>query len=204
MNDTPEQPGSVESGRASFQTFMRDFLNESDRAAVILGAAKLDLLLKQTLERVLLPSASNVDDLLDIEKPLGSFSSRIRAAHRLGVIDTQFSRALHLIRKIRNDFAHEAHGSSLALGSHRDRVRELAAPFLEYVHIDPRLAKLRREVRLSAASFDFRLALAITAARLEIAFVSAQQLASNSPLPLIPVVEDSGGAEEEVPEEDLE
>jgi hypothetical protein len=40
------------------------------------------------------------------------------------------TRALHLIRKIRNVFAHETSGSTLNSGSHRDRVMELCRPAL--------------------------------------------------------------------------
>src|SRR5437016_8187867 len=86
----------------SLAAFVDDFAKESDRAAVIVGAAKLDLLLYQLLEKVLLPSTSNTDELLAGDSGLSTFHSRIHAAHRLGFIDDQLARALHLIRKIRN------------------------------------------------------------------------------------------------------
>src|SRR5438270_10281747 len=47
----------------------------------------------------------------------------------LPISDT--SRALHLIRRIRNSFAHEVSGAKLDSGPHRDRIRELAAPFVK-------------------------------------------------------------------------
>lgn len=112
-----------------FNRFTEEFRNESDRAAVILGASQLDILLYQLIERFLLPNPSSKDELLDGDSPLATFSSRISICYRLGLINADFSRALHLIRKIRNSFAHEVSGVSFETGGHRDRVRELIAPF---------------------------------------------------------------------------
>ena len=41
--------------------FIEEFRRESDRAAVVLGAAKLDLLLYQLFQAVLLPCAASKD-----------------------------------------------------------------------------------------------------------------------------------------------
>lgn len=112
-----------------FKAFAAEFLNETDRAAVILGAAKLDILLYQVLQRYLVPDTSKSDDLLDGDSPLGTFSAKITACYRLGLIDKQLARSLHLVRRIRNSFAHELSGISLNSGAHRDRVRELVGPF---------------------------------------------------------------------------
>ena len=109
-----------------FKEFADEFKVESDRAAVILGAAKLDLSLRQLLERFLLPVATGRDELLDGEAALSSFNTRINAVQRLGLIDASFAWALHLVRRIRNEFAHESSTGSLKAGGHRDRVRELA------------------------------------------------------------------------------
>ncbi len=114
-----------------FQHFMEQFQEETDRAAVILGAAKLDSLLYDLLVRVLRPSTSGADDLLDGEAPLSTFSAKIRICYRLNVVDDEFARALHLVRRIRNDFAHETSAKSLNEGGHRDRVKALVAPLRE-------------------------------------------------------------------------
>jgi DNA-binding MltR family transcriptional regulator len=112
-----------------FNKFAQEFASESDRAAVILGAAKLDLLLYQAIQRYLLPNSSTSDELLDGDAPLGTFSSRIKLAHRLGLIDNSLTKALNLVRRIRNSFAHELSGISLNEGAHKDRIKELVAPF---------------------------------------------------------------------------
>jgi len=116
----------------AFGRFAEEFANESDRAAVILGTAKLDSLLRQILEAHLLPCAGGHDELLDGDAPLSTLSSRINACYRLGIINATFARCLHLIRRIRNSFAHESSGVSLDSGAHVDRVRELITPFQQH------------------------------------------------------------------------
>src|SRR6266496_807249 len=49
--------------------FLKEFEGESDRASIVLGAARLDLALEGLLRRALLPPASGSDDsLLDVER----------------------------------------------------------------------------------------------------------------------------------------
>ena len=111
--------------------FLKELLRESDRAAVILSASKIDLLLSQILQKHLLPCAVSHDDLFEGEGPLSTFSSRIHLAFRLGFYDNVFAHSLHMIRRIRNDFAHEAAGSSLNTPPYRDKVKSLSAPFVK-------------------------------------------------------------------------
>jgi hypothetical protein len=115
--------------KEDFEEFIKEFGSESDRAAVILGAAKIDQLLHELLERYLLPSPVSEDTLFSNNGPLGTFSAKVDLAYRLGLIDAQFSKSIHLIRRIRNSFAHEVYGAKLSSGTHKDRVRSLAAPF---------------------------------------------------------------------------
>jgi hypothetical protein len=118
----------------SFSDFMNQFVEETDRAAVILGAAKIDLLLFQILDKYLLPTPHSEDDLLEGDAPLSTFSARIKACHRLGLVDSQFAKLLNTFRRLRNAFAHEVTHGDLSTGPARDRVAALAEPFadLEY------------------------------------------------------------------------
>jgi DNA-binding MltR family transcriptional regulator len=112
-----------------FEEFISEFGSESDRAAVILGASKIDQLLGSLLERYFLPSPTSEDALFSNNGPLGTFSAKVDLSYRLGLIDAQFSKSIHLVRRIRNSFAHEAYGAKLSSGTHKDRVKSLAAPF---------------------------------------------------------------------------
>ena len=119
--------------KEEYTQFKEEFKKETDRAAVILAAAKIDELLRLALIKRLAPSPTARDNLLEPEGSLGSFRARIDIAYRLNLIDSAFVRALHLVRKIRNDFAHESSGASLSSGSHADRVRELALPWRKII-----------------------------------------------------------------------
>ena len=104
-----------------------EFAKESDRACVILGAALLDSAIETVLKARLVPSPSASDSLFESPSaPLSSFSARIDFAHRIGLISARFARDLHLIRRIRNDFAHNVAGCSFGDSSVMGRVLELS------------------------------------------------------------------------------
>ena len=128
MSEELERPDYLGS---SFATFMDQFLGESDRAAVILGAAKIEYLLSQLLDKYLLPCPTSSDDLLDGDAPLSTFSAKIKLCHRLGLVDDHFAKLLNIFRKLRNGFAHEVTVGSLSAGSARDRVIAMAEPFAD-------------------------------------------------------------------------
>jgi len=77
-----------------FEAFYEEFVSDSDRAAVVLGAAKIDDILARILSARLVRCVDEKSDEL-----LNAF--------RLGLISKEFRRSLHLIRKIRNTFAHD-------------------------------------------------------------------------------------------------
>ena len=122
----------VEEEYKEFKKFAEEFGGESDRAAVILGAAKLDYILYQCLMKYLIPNPVSTDELLDGDAPLSTFSAKINLVYRLGLIDAEFARALHLIRRIRNSFAHETTRCELNSGPHADRIKELATPVVRF------------------------------------------------------------------------
>lgn len=161
--------------RENFKKFVAEFSAESDRACVVVGAARLDTLLKRLLSSFLLPSAAASDELLDGDSPLGTFSARIHACHRLGLIDAEFARALNLIRRIRNEFAHESAAVSLADRSHRDRIQHLVSP-LRNVSIYQTFLKMPQLGQAQGAAREFRAALAFVCARLEGAADRASRL----------------------------
>lgn len=91
-----------------------EFQDESERAAAVLAAAYLDHLLGELLTATMTAEPEEVEELL-FQKgsgPLGTFSARIDTAYCLGLLSRDERRDLHLIRKIRNNFAHELTGMS--------------------------------------------------------------------------------------------
>ena len=104
-----------------------EFEKESDRAAVILVASLFDNALGTYLCNVLLPTTTATDELFDAPNaPLGSFSAKINLSYRIGLISQRFCRDLHLVRKIRNEFAHNIQGCTFETGTVRSRILELA------------------------------------------------------------------------------
>ena len=94
--------------------------------AVILAASIFDNSLTELLKIYLTPNSSSTDDLFDgPNAPFSSFNSRIAIAYRLGLTSSKFTNDLHLIRKIRNEFAHNIHGCSFEDSRVKSRTLEL-------------------------------------------------------------------------------
>lgn len=187
MTNDPKKSGDADEVleyRLIFNAFVDEFKGESDRAAVIIGTAKLDYSLYQILTKFLIPGVSNSDELLEGDSPLSTFSSRINVCYRLGIIDAKFARALHLTRRIRNSFAHEVSGGRLDLGPHRDRVRELIAPFCQTAAFKD-FRKLWMHDKTGAVA-DFFTILALMIARLEGIFRHLPPLSQTDASTLIP------------------
>jgi len=121
---------SQATGVDEFEAFYKEFASESDRASAVLGAAKIDDILMRILNSRLVPPVdTKSDELLAANGPLGTMSARIDMVYRLGLISEDFRRSLHLIRKIRNTFAHNLEGCSFALSSVKSQTNALFAPY---------------------------------------------------------------------------
>jgi hypothetical protein len=166
-----------------FSSFMDEFNGESDRAAVILGAAKIDQTLFELLSATLLPLTSGKDDLLESDGPIGSFSARISLAYRMALIDAELAHALHMVRKIRNAFAHEPTGCKLDGGPEGDRVRTLAQPFRHFKDYN----EFRDLMTMAHTGYsgEFRAVLALLLGRLTGRLRSVERI-SGVPMALVP------------------
>lgn len=149
----------------SITDFINEMKEENDRAVVIVGAANIDTLLRRLIERSLLPPVNGKkDELLNGDSPLSTFSSKINLCYRLALIDKELCQTLHILRKIRNDFAHQIKGCSLDLPPHFDQVKEL----VKHLKDEPLLETLRKFfVGDNSSSRDFRIILSLISAILE-------------------------------------
>lgn len=106
-----------------FDAFAEDLLKESvPRPIIIIGASKVDDLLFQILNKHFLPKKAKLkdqDELLEGDRPLATFSSRIKLIYRLGLIDDTLRVALEKLRRLRNPSAH-----SVAFDISRSPLRE--------------------------------------------------------------------------------
>jgi hypothetical protein len=93
-----------------FDEFTDDLLRESlQRPIIIVGTSKIDDLLFQILSQYLLPKVekpNKQDELLEGDRPIATFSARIKLTYRLGLIDKTLYLALEQLRALRNLNAH--------------------------------------------------------------------------------------------------
>jgi hypothetical protein len=171
--------------KQAIAAFIKEFKNESDRACVILCAARVDYLLKQIIAKCLVPNVGSNDELLDNESALGTFNARIHAAYRLGLIDADFARALHIFRRLRNSFAHETAGSTFEHGPCKDRIHEMIAPLKAFRerYSDFRKAFFDDKPDIAA---DFYTVAVIMIVRLDILLVEAAGIRASYTLPFVP------------------
>jgi len=115
MTDKPEQ--TYEEWRKANPHLMDfvDFLpllnKESDRGRALISSG----ILEEQLRKVLIAFMADVPIVKSMTKgptaPFGSFSARINGAFALGLLSDHEFRDLHLVRSIRNEFAHNVHMS---------------------------------------------------------------------------------------------
>lgn len=92
--------------------FVEELKRETDRGLPLVAAALIDDRLTETL-RAFFCEVSSAEKLLDDgNAPISTFSSRTEACYALGLIDEFEYTEIGLIRKVRNEFAHEKHGVS--------------------------------------------------------------------------------------------
>lgn len=129
----------------------KEYANESERGNALLASAALDLRLRDRIAGFLVDDQKEVDELLGFggeqNAALGTFGARISAAYCLGLITRQQRDNLRLIKKIRNHFAHNLHGSSFA----DEPVRSWCAS-LTFLRYDLELADAPREQFAHACS----------------------------------------------------
>lgn len=124
---------------------LRELLGrESDRGAALMAAAYLESELSILLGAFLVDDTRAQKALLSESGPLAAFSARIELAYLLGLVSPVGRRDLHLIRKIRNDFAHSPTNVSFDTEAIRSRCGEL-----EHDVFDEQLSPRRRFLRVT-------------------------------------------------------
>lgn len=94
------------------------FQKESDAVVVIVGVAYLDGALQRLLTACLVDDPKLVAELFRYDGGLGSFGARVKLAYLLGLVSDEERNDLDLLRRVRNDFAHNPEAT---LSTHADR-----------------------------------------------------------------------------------
>ncbi len=119
-------PSTIAVAQAAQQIALQ-MLEERGRGAVLVGVARVDAALGHLLQAVMTPATAKGDGLFLPDRPLGSLGAKVALARRLGLIDEPVERALNVLRKLRNAFAHSAESASLADPAHSSRLAEVYA-----------------------------------------------------------------------------
>ena len=142
----------------AYRNASTELAKESERGCVVLAFAWLDEQLTNNLKACLLPSAKG-DDLKSDElfapgRPIGDASTKIDLSLRLGLLRPNTHRSLHMLRRLRNDFAHLASPITFETPNVRDRIaavldneETLITGLWEAVIVDPEVRRLTEEDR---------------------------------------------------------
>ena len=118
---------------AEWASFFAELGRESERATAILAAAWIDHLLERRLAQVFLHgNAEARAQLFGANGPFATFASKITAAFCAGWLDADVHHDLHVIRKIRNSFAHQIHGLSMESPPIRHLIESFRVPHREF------------------------------------------------------------------------
>lgn len=123
MSRKPKEPPDTSSLRQATATFTK----QTDRGSALVAAAWVDDALDAYLRAFFRPDKKLVDEILQSEGALGTFSSRIKITYLLGLIDSNSHNDLEIIRGIRNDFAHVRQQIRFTDQSIKDRCKRLHA-----------------------------------------------------------------------------
>ncbi|WP_082387889.1 transcriptional regulator [Achromobacter xylosoxidans] len=107
MSEQPRSFSDTHPHLREFAAFLEDFGRETERGAALAAAAMLDDLLGRVLGSFMIRNKGGRDLLEGFNAPLGSFSARIAASFACGLISEAEYKECELIRKIRNEFAHQ-------------------------------------------------------------------------------------------------
>lgn len=126
MIDSHDKSG-IESLRVKeFMDFRNSLMQESDRGSVLMAAAFIEDKISLLLESYFINNATVCKRLLKGNGALATFSSKIDLAFLLGLIPENIFYDLHLLRRIRNNFAHNASALTFDTPSIKDQTYALS------------------------------------------------------------------------------
>ncbi|WP_157980926.1 MltR family transcriptional regulator [Aliidiomarina shirensis] len=114
--------------------FRKALTKETDRGCALFATSYLDKALSDLLYCALAHDKKIKNDLFEGNAPLASFSSRIKLAFYLGKISKIERRDLDLLRKIRNEFAHNADAIDFEVEKIKSQCGELSFSYHEKDH----------------------------------------------------------------------
>lgn len=140
---------------------VREIENQTDRGAAIIGVAWVEEELHAAIQSVLEKDKTAWDRLFSKSGPLSSFSAKIDLARLLRMVSETVRGDLHIIRDIRNEFAHSVlakDDSVLSFNSPHIKDKIFALRCVKHEKIDnPRVAFIRAGAVLNSDFYIHRL-----------------------------------------------
>ena len=130
-----------------FNEMQKELESGNDRSLIIVACAMLDEKLKDLIKAQLVEVEGNSDQLFDTNMPLSTFSSIIEIAFRLRIIDRNIKETLNILRKIRNDCAHETKTVYLSDSPHKERINSIQT---RMNHLQEKTITTQRQVAVRA------------------------------------------------------
>ena len=106
--DIADESGLEKFRLEEFIDFRKSLIQESDRGCALMAAAFIEDKLEKLLESYFIENEKVCKQLLKANGALATFSSKIDLTFLLGLIPKNVFNDLHILRKIRNEFAHTA------------------------------------------------------------------------------------------------
>lgn len=116
------------------EVFRSALSKETDRGCALFASSYIDKALSDLLYSALAYDKKIENDLFEGNAPLATFSARIKMAFYLGKISKVERQDLDLIRKIRNEFAHNADAIDFNKERIKNQCRELSFSYHEKDH----------------------------------------------------------------------
>ena len=106
--DIADESGLEKFRLEEFIDFRKSLIQESDRGCALMAADFIEDKLEKLLESYFIENEKVCKQLLKANGALATFSSKIDLTFLLGLIPKNVFNDLHILRKIRNEFAHTA------------------------------------------------------------------------------------------------
>jgi len=182
-SEGPPKPEPIEQHHEVARMLLEQ--QESDRGCVIFCAAMLEDELESLLRANCLKAANVVkkvvDPLFQGYAPLSTFSAKIQVSYALGLIPEHVYKPLNLIRKLRNDFAHEKSAVSFQSAKYRDQLREILGSSKASQDDDEKIPQMGRTTK---KQFVERLAFCLCVVGLVSRIEVAKEFTSGGPVPI--------------------
>ena len=97
--------------RDYYSKFLGEHNKESPRGRAIISGSLLETLLEELIQSYIIADKRTKELFSGMNAPLGTLSSKITSAYALGLLNKDEYNDCEIVRKVRNEFAHNVHVS---------------------------------------------------------------------------------------------